>query len=146
LLEMLDNVDKVRSDPRDDDWQHETWDLIQGGAGWSRDLLWSRTSSVLTLLAPAGTAMVQVVRTRKDLQKVCDYLTKTWHQSSHQLASRDVTRSYDAALDWTELCEFHTSMPPSQYARCYRIEPGTRTKILNLDNPIIWKSGGKKLR
>lgn len=146
LLEMLDNVDKDRADPRDDAWQNDTWDLVQDGAGWSKDLLWSRTSSILTYLAPAGTAMVQMVRTPKDLDKVCNYMTKTWYQSTHQLAARDVTRSYEPVHDWRQLSEFHETVPPSQYARIYRIEPETRTKILDLDMPFVWKTGGKKLR
>jgi hypothetical protein len=145
LLEMLDNVDKARPDPRDDEWQRETWLQVAGGGGWSKDLLWTRTSSLLTPLAPAGTAMVQMVWTPRDLDRVCDYMTKTWYQSFDRLAARREVQAYDTALDWKELREFHATVDADRIARRYRIDPDTNAKVLDLDKPV-WRSKGKVLR
>jgi hypothetical protein len=145
LLEVLDNVEKQRLDPRDDEWQRDTWDLVVSGTGWSKDPSWSRTSSLILPLAPAGTAMVQMIWTPDDLKKVCDYMTKTWYQSTDQLAARRAIQSYDPVLDWKELREFHASVEPPRIARLYRIDPATGAKILDLDN-LIWKSKGRVVR
>jgi len=145
LLEVLDNVEKDRTDPRDDEWQRETWDRVASGTGWSKEPSWSRTSSLLQPLAPAGTAMVQMVWTPDDLKKVCDYMTKTWFQSMDQLAARRTINSYDPVLDWKELREFHAAVEPSRIARLHRIDPATGGKILDLDN-LVWKSKGRVVR
>ena len=146
LLEMLDNVDKERRDASDDYWQHSTWELVEAGFRSSKDLLWTRTSSILTPLAPAGTAMVQMVRSAADLEKVCDYITKTWNQTTHQLASRLTTANYDQVLDCKLLSEFHQTVDPAKYARIWRIDPRTGGRVLDLDMPLAWKSMGRVLR
>jgi hypothetical protein len=146
MLEMLDNVEKDRPDPHDNEWQRQAWDLIAAGRRWSKDPYWTRTSSVLKLLAPAGTAMVQMVRTSDDLERVCGYMTKTWYQSTHHLAARATIHAYDPVLDWKELREFHASVEDSKFARPYRIDPITGAVTLDLDKPIVWKSKGRVVR
>jgi hypothetical protein len=146
LLEMFDNVAKHRDDLRDERWQREAWELIVAQGGWAEDLLWTRTSSILTPLAPAGTAMVQLVRTDEDRDTVCRYITKTWNDSTGTLADRKTVRCYDPTHDWKELSEFHSEMGHHRPARCSRIDPATGTVTLNLDKPLLWKQEGRVVR
>jgi hypothetical protein len=73
-------------------------------------------------------------------------MTKTWFQSTHNLAARATVQSYDPVLDWKELREFHASVAVSSFARPYRIDPITGVETLYLDNPIVWKSKGRVVR
>jgi hypothetical protein len=146
LLELLDNVVKDRNDDRDDRWQREAWELITAKGGWSEDPSWTRTSSILAPLAPAGTAMVQLVRTDEDRAKVCRYITKTWNDSIASLADRRSVGCYDPAQDCRELDEFHSDIGRTAPARYYRIDPATGSLSLDFDKPIVWKQRGRVVR
>lgn len=90
--------------------------------------------------------MVQLVRTDEDRARVCGYFTKTWNGSQASLASRRSVESYDTALDFRELSEFHSDMGQVKPVRCYRTERETGALVLDLDKPLTWKQGGRVIR
>ena len=141
LLQMLDNVPRKRPTKWDDRWQREAWKVLIQLGGWSDDLLWGREDSVLTDLAPAGTAMVQFVNRPSDLRAVTGYMTKCWKESAHTLATRRELLAYEEAFDFKELREFHA--PADEFARLDRIDPVTGSRVLDLDKPLRWKHRGR---
>jgi len=145
LLEMLDNVPKPRRDWRDEQWQRERWASILGTAKASEDLLRDRTCTFLTDLAPAGTAMVQLVRTDEDLEKVCRYMTKTWFQTQHQLASQTRIAADDSYMDWKLLREFHARVDPARAARKHRFDRCSGAIVPSHSATGTWKALGRIL-
>jgi len=145
LLEVLDNVPKGRNDPWDERWQKEVWDriLIRGSAG--DDLLLCRKYSMLTALAPAGTAMVQLVRDPSDLDEVARYMTKSWFQSQHRLTTSKCDTFVGKSLDWKFLSDFHASVPKDRQARQCRLDRNTGLPLTNSAHSS-WKSHGVRIQ
>jgi hypothetical protein len=145
LFEFLDNVPKRRQDDRDEIWQQETWEAILQRGSISDDLIQDRTFSILTDIAPAGTAMVQVVRTEADLDTICRYMTKSWFQSQHQLATRAGQLTSEHAMDWKLLSDFHAPVPPSRQARRHRFDRKSGAVMSDTAHGV-WKVRGRTIR
>jgi hypothetical protein len=145
LLEFLDNVPKLRQDDRDEKWQRETWEAILQRGSISDDLIQDRSFSILTDIAPAGTAMVQLVRTEADLDAICRYMTKSWFQSQHQLATRAGQPTLEHAMDWKLLSDFHAPVPLHRQARRHRFDRKSGAVISDTAN-AVWKVRGRTIR
>jgi hypothetical protein len=145
LLEMLDNVPKPRKDLRDEQWQRERWANILDTPTTGDELLRDRTCTLLTDLAPAGTAMVQLVRTEDDLEKVCRYMTKTWVQTQHQLASQARMAADDSYMDFKLLRDFHAPVDPARVARKHRLDRRSGAVLPSHGAASAWKALGRIL-
>ncbi|MES2255153.1 MAG: hypothetical protein V4559_08940 [Pseudomonadota bacterium] len=145
LLEVLDNVPKDRKDLRDERWQKDTWGEILKRGGRGPDLMPCRKSSMLTNVAPAGTAMVQIVRHEDDLGEVARYMTKTWSQSQHRLAGFASDVFVEQSTDWKFLDEFHASVDPSRIARQDRFDRITGALKPRAAN-ASWKTNGVRIQ
>jgi hypothetical protein len=145
LLEVLDNVPKKRSDPRDEQWQEEAWDRILKSGARGDDLLLCRKSSMLTALAPAGTAMVQLIRNAEDLEKVARYMTKSWFQSQHYLSTCPNDELVEQSMDWKLLSDFHAGVPLNRQARQHRIDRMSGNPLTKTAS-ALWKSDGVRIR
>ncbi len=142
LLEELDNVSKVRKDGRDEAWQRDVWEALLRRPCLPGD----RTLSMMTPIAPAGTAMVQIVRTEEDLRQVCRYMAKSCGQTQHQLSTRAAMAADDPFLDWKELDSFHAEVDPLGMARRHRLDPITGIIVPHTGANETWKAQGAKVR
>jgi len=127
LLEVIDNVTKHRSDPRDDHWQRAGREYIRTHP-WSRDRLWAPNESLVTHFAPKATAMVQLIFTEDDCRRWAGYLTKAWGYSPASLALRQRIPVQEPTLDWFELRDF---FPPEPV-------PAARNWKLDPDGSMVW--------
>jgi hypothetical protein len=143
LFDLLDTVPDNSTDPLDDAWRKDMWQMLMQ-RGWLSQMGRSRTYSPLLYdLAPGGTAMVQVIQTSEDLERVCKYMTKEMIGSSSDLARLNPYWARKADLQFRLLSDFHA--PIEKPASRIRIDPRTGCKTLNLDDPHPWKWCGKRL-
>jgi hypothetical protein len=139
LLEVADNVVETRKDPRDDRWQRSTREFISRRP-WSQVRSWAPNQSLVTLLEPKATVMVQVLVTDDDMRRWAGYISKGWGYSADDLAERQSTPVDDWALDWFELRDF---FPPDP-ARAARPWKSGKVGVLTLDlDDLAWRLPGK---
>jgi hypothetical protein len=84
--------------------------------------------------------MVQVVRTEEDLDQVSRYMTKTWFQTQHQLASQTRMAADDWYMDWKLLAEFHATVDSRRVARQHRFDRRSGA-VTRSSVTAVWKAG-----
>jgi hypothetical protein len=129
LFKLLDNV-TMRTDQ---EWAESAWRFVTAYSA-PHESRTDRKYSLLTGLAPAGTAMVQRILGAADHERVARYMTKTCYQSG--IGGED--------LDFFELRDFFPVIPKKLHARLWSPEErNPNHHVLDLDKPLKYRVSGR---